>query len=221
MKKRILVISPHPDDETIALGGSIAKFIDTGSEVHILTISGHLPPLYDRDVYETTVKETKEAYKIMGVEEFKFLEIPATMVKDEPVHKLNGLISSNINEFNPEIVLIPFPDRHIDHRVIFDSCMVATRPVGKGKQIEMIATYETLSETHWNAPYVEMNFIPNLVVDVSSYIEIKVSALECFKSQISKNGPRSTEAIRALAKFRGSQSGFEYGEALYIIRKAL
>ena len=221
MKKRILVISPHPDDETLALGGSIAKFIDKGSEVKILTISGHLPPLYDRNDYETTVKEAKEAYKILGVKEFKFLEIPATMVKDEPVHKLNGLISSNIQEFNPEMVLIPFPDRHIDHRVIFDSCMVATRPVGKGKQIEMIATYETLSETHWNAPYIEMNFNPNLVVDVSSYIEIKVSALERFKSQISKNGPRSTEAIRALAKFRGSQSGFEYGEALYIIRKAL
>ena len=118
MKKRILVISPHPDDETIALGGSIAKFIDTGSEVRILTISGHLPPLYDRDDYETTVREAKEAYKILGVKEFKFLEIPATMVKDEPVHKLNGLISSNIQEFNPEMVLIPFPDRHIDHRVI-------------------------------------------------------------------------------------------------------
>ena len=104
-----------------------------------MTISGHLPPLYDRNDYETTVKEAKEAYKILGVKEFKFLEIPATMVKDEPVHKLNGLISSNIQEFNPEMVLIPFPDRHIDHRVIFDSCMVATRPVGKGKQIKMLA----------------------------------------------------------------------------------
>jgi len=221
MKKRILVISPHPDDETIALGGSIAKFIDKGSEVQVLTISGHLPPLYVQEDYEITVSEAKEAYKILGVTSFKFLEIPATMVKDEPIHELNNHISLNIQEFNPEIVFIPFPDRHTDHRAIFESCMVATRPVGKGRQIEMVATYETLSETHWNAPYVEMNFNPNLVVDIGDYIETKVSALDCFKSQISKNGPRSTEAVRALAKFRGSQSGFEYGEALYIIRKTL
>ena len=219
MKKRILVISPHPDDETIALGGSMAKFIDKGSEVQILTISGHLPPLYDRDVYETTVKETKEAYKIMGVEEFKFLEIPATMVKDEPVHKLNGLISSNIQEFNPEIVLIPFPDRHIDHRVIFDSCMVATRPVGKGKQIKMIAAYETLSETHWNAPYIEPNFTQNLVIDISNFIDQKVEALKCYQSQITMDkGPRTITAAKALAQFRGTQSSFDFGEALYIIR---
>ena len=44
MKKRILVISPHPDDETLGLGGSISKMINQGHEVYILTVSGHLPP---------------------------------------------------------------------------------------------------------------------------------------------------------------------------------
>jgi len=221
MKKRILVISPHPDDETLGLGGSISKFIDQGSEIYVVTVSGHLPPLYDLTDYERTIKEAHEAYKVLGVSNSKFLEIPATMVKDEPVHKLNGYIESCIKEFKPNIVFIPFPDRHIDHRVIFESCLVATRPVGKGTEIEMVAAYETLSETHWNAPYVEINFNPNLVVDISDHLEKKILALQCFESQILEEGPRSTEAIRALAKFRGSQSGFEYGEAFYIIRKTL
>ena len=48
MKKRILVISPHPDDETLGLGGTISKHIFNGDDVFILTISGHLPPLYNR-----------------------------------------------------------------------------------------------------------------------------------------------------------------------------
>ena len=76
-----------------------------------------------------------------------------------------------------------------------------------------------MSETHWNAPYIEPNFIPNLVIDISKYINQKVEAMKCYRSQLTINkGPRSVKAIKALAQFRGSQSGFDFGEALYIIR---
>ena len=93
MKKRILVISPHPDDETLGPGGSIAKFAEQGSEVFVLTISGHLPPVYSREDYEITLKEANKAHKVLGIKESQFLEIPAPMVKDEPVHELNNKIS--------------------------------------------------------------------------------------------------------------------------------
>jgi N-acetylglucosamine malate deacetylase 1 len=66
------------------------------------------------------------------------LEIPATMIDVEPIHKLNNKISSVINEFKPNIVFCPFPDRHIDHRLIFESTLVATRPVKDGKNIELV-----------------------------------------------------------------------------------
>ena len=111
------------------------------------------------------------------------------------------------------------PDRHIDHRLVFDSIMVATRPVGIGRKIEIVASYETLSETHWNAPHIEPNFTPNLVVDIDNFIDNKLNALRCYKSQIDEeSGPRSIRAVRALAEFRGTQSGFGFGEALYVIR---
>ena len=220
--KKIMVVSPHPDDETLGAGGTITKLIDQGYEVMILTVSGHLPPLYTREDYEVTLKEAYEAYKVLGVSDSVFLEIPATMIGEQPVHVLNSKVTSIMKEFEPNIVLCPFPDRHIDHRLIFESCMVATRPVGFGKKIEMVTAYETLSETHWNAPYVEPNFTQNLVVNIDKYLEKKIEALQCFKSQISeKEGPRSLEAVKSLARFRGSQAGFEYGEAFYIIRKTL
>ena len=220
--KKIMVVSPHPDDETLGAGGTITKLIDQGHEVMILTVSGHLPPLYSREDYEVTLKEAYEAYKVLGVSDSVFLEIPATMIGEQPVHVLNSKVTSIMKEFEPNIVLCPFPDRHIDHRLIFESCMVATRPVGFGKKIEMVTAYETLSETHWNAPYVEPNFTQNLVVNIDKYLEKKIEALQCFKSQISeKEGPRSLEAVKSLARFRGSQAGFEYGEAFYIIRKTL
>jgi LmbE family N-acetylglucosaminyl deacetylase len=219
-KKRILVVAPHPDDETLGVGGTIAKFAAQGDEVFVLMVSGHLPPLYNREDYEKTVSEAYSAFSVLGVLKSEFLEIPATMIGDQPLHKVNGRISKIVNDFNPDIVFTPYPDRHIDHRLIFDSVMVATRPVGAGRKIEMLAAYETLSETHWNAPHIEPNFIPNWTVDISNHMANKIDAMNCYKSQLSPlNGPRSIEAIEALAKFRGTQSGFEYGESFHIIRK--
>ena len=218
-KKRVLVVAPHPDDETLGVGGTIAKYSAQGDEVFVLMVSGHLPPIYSRKAYEETVSEAYSAFNVLGVEKSEFLEIPATMIGDQPLHEVNARISKVVNDFNPHIVLCPYPDRHIDHRLVFDSVMVATRPVGVGKDIEIIAAYETLSETHWNAPHIEPNFTPNWVVDISDHISKKLNALECYKSQISEfPGPRSIEAVEALAIFRGTQAGFGYGEGFHIVR---
>jgi len=218
-KKRVLVVAPHPDDETLGVGGTIAKYSAQGDEVFVLMVSGHLPPIYSRKAYEETVSEAYSAFSVLGVEKSEFLEIPATMIGDQPLHEVNARISKVVNDFNPHIVLCPYPDRHIDHRLVFDSVMVATRPVGVGRDIEIVAAYETLSETHWNAPHIEPNFTPNWVVDISDHISKKLNAVECYKSQISEfPGPRSIEAVEALAIFRGTQAGFGYGEGFHIVR---
>ena len=217
--KRVMIVAPHPDDETLGVGGTIAKYSAQGADIFVLIVSGHLPPLYSRKDYDKTVHEAQSAFKLLGVSQSEFLEIPATMINSKPLHKVNGRISKIINDFKPHIVFCPYPDRHIDHRLIFDSVMVATRPVGIGRDIEILAAYETLSETHWNAPHIEPNFTPNWVVDITEQIDNKLDALSCYKSQISDfPGPRSIEAVEALAKFRGTQAGFGYGEGFHIIR---
>lgn len=219
MREKILVVAPHPDDETLGAGGTIAKYVQAGHQVSVLTISGHLPPLYDREDYEKTVKEASKAFSILGVSKSWFLEIPATMIGEQPVGELNKKILDIFNKFEPQIVLCPFPDRHIDHRLVFESVMVATRPVGIGRCVKLLAAYETLSETHWNAPNIEPNFIPNWVVDISDQINKKINALGCYESQIPAfPGSRSLESLKALAMFRGTQAGFAYGEAFQIIR---
>lgn len=219
MNKRILVVAPHPDDETLGAGGSIAKFVEQGHEVSILVVSGHLPPVYTRDDYEITVREAEKAFEVLGVARSLFLEIPATMIGDQPIGVLNGKFAVMVKEVEPHIVLCPFPDRHIDHRIVFEGVMVATRPVGVGRGIELVAAYETLSETHWNAPHIEPNFVPNWVVDVSEQIDRKIDALTCYKSQIPPfPGARSIDAVKALSVLRGTQSGFSHGEAFQIIR---
>jgi len=218
-KKRILVVAPHPDDETLGAGGTIAKLSDQGHKVYVLVVSGHLPPLYRRKDYEVTVKEAKRAFAVLGVADSRFLEIPATMVAREPVHVVNGKIGGVIQDIEPQIVLCPFPDRHIDHRAVFESVMVATRPVAAGRGIELLAAYEALSETHWNAPYIEPNFVPSWTVDITNQMKRKLDAVRCYKSQIPAfPGARSVEAVNALATFRGTQAGFAFGEAFHVIR---
>lgn len=219
IKKKALVVAPHPDDETLGVGGTIAKYQERGIDVTVLTVAGHKPPLYTKEAYEQTVTEAKRAYEKLHVKNFIFLNHPATLLGDIPVHQLNKEIYEVVREIQPSIVLCPFPDRHIDHRIIFDSVMVATRPVKEGKDIDILAAYETLSETHWNAPHIEPNFTPNWVVDISDFIETKLAAMRCYESQISPfPGPRSIEAVKSLAMFRGTQAGFAYGEGFHIIR---
>ncbi len=215
----ILIIAPHPDDEILGLGGTISKLSSQGHKVTVLTVSGHLPPLYKKEVFEEHKRQTIEAHKIIGAHKSIFLEIPATFVKDQPVAELNGKIYEVVKNTQPKIVFLPFPDRHIDHKVIFESSMVAIRPLHDSKCIELSASYEVLSETHWNAPAIEPVFNPNITVDITDHMETKLSALSCFKGEIMPfPGPRSIEAVEALAKFRGTQAGFAYGESLQLIR---
>jgi len=212
-------VSPHPDDETLGVGGTIAKYSDQGHEVHVLMVSGHLPPLYRREDYERTVIEAHQAFSVLGVAKSVFLELPATMIGDLPLHEVNSKIYKVVSDLKPHIVFCPYPDRHVDHRLVFDSVMVATRPVGIGRDIEIVAAYETLSETHWNAPHIEPNFTPNWVIDITYTVDKKIEAIKCYESQISDfPGPRSVEAVEALAKFRGTQAGFGYGEGMHIVR---
>ena len=213
----ILISAPHPDDETISMGGSIDKFIKEKFNVHILIISGHLPPLYSENDFNLTVKEAKKAFKILGVTSYKFLKIPATYVKDFETSKLNLLIFSEIQKLKPNTVFIPFPDRHIDHRIIFDSSVVSVRPNGKFFP-KKVLSYETLSETHWNVPGIEPSFNPDYFIDISKNIKKKLSALSSYKSQIKNNSTRSLDAVKSLAVFRGSQNGCKFAEAFKVIR---
>ena len=219
MRKRVLIVAPHPDDETLGAGGAIAKYARADHDVTVLTVAGHRPPLYTEAVYQQTVREARAAHAILGVAESVFLDLPATTLGLMPTHELNGMIGSVFDRVRPQIVLCPYPDRHVDHRIIFDSVLVASRPVRVGAGIEMLAAYETLSETHWNAPHIEPAFTPTWVVDITGQIDDKLQALACYESQIPPfPGPRSVEAVRALAVFRGTQAGFAYGEGFHVIR---
>ena len=216
---KILVVAPHPDDETLGAGGSIRRFADEGHIVSVLTITAHMPPLYSAEVHEQTLEEARAAHKVLGVAESIFLDNPALALGELRAAELNKILTDHVEAVTPDILLIPYLDRHIDHRLVFDACMVAARPINAARRIKLVAAYETISSTHWTAPHIEPNFTPNLVVDITEQIDAKLDAISHFKSQLQEfPGSRSVEALKALALFRGSQAGYGYGEGFHVIR---
>ena len=217
--KNVLVIAPHPDDEILGAGGTIKRLTQSGFHVTVLTVAAHMPPYYSPEVHRQTIEESRAAHKLPGIAESVYADEPALLLRDKPVAEINRVIVNALESSQADLLFMPFYDRHIDHRVVFDAAMVAVRPVGIAKSLKLVACYETISKTHWNAAAIEPAFNPNFTVDISTTIDAKLAAIECFASQLHPfPGPRSLDALRALALFRGSQAGFGFGEAFQIIR---
>src|SRR5262249_23121452 len=151
-----------------------------------------------------------------------FEEVPAALVADVPVYKLNKAVGGLIDAIQPDVLYVPFPfDLHKDHREIFHALSVTWRPASPtGRKIRAVNCSEVQSATHWNAPYIEAGFVPNTWVDISAHLETKLRALACYDSQI-RPAPdaRSLEAVRALAVWRGSQQGLLAAEAFVAVKR--
>lgn len=221
---QVLVVAPHADDETLGMGGTIARLAAAGHPVTVAVLTGHGPephPLWPAETWETVRAEARRAMQVLGVDDLRFFEVPAARLAEEPPWQLNRLTDELVREIGPELLFVPFPlDLHKDHREAFHSLSVAWRPsAAHGRAIREVHCYEVVSETHWNAPYLEAGFLPNCWVDISPQLSRKLEALACYESQLSSApGPRSLAAVEALARWRGSQMGLAAAEAFVTIR---
>lgn len=219
MKRNILIIAPHPDDEVLGCGGIIRKYTDEGDCVYVLIASRGSARLYDQKKVEEVRKEALKAHEILGVKKTFFLEFPAPELDTIPLADISREFSRIMVDCNIEILFLPHKgDIHNDHKVVFNAGLVAARPV-ENYSVKEIYCYETLSETEWADPFGDDVFIPALFVNIEDTYSAKIKALECFKSQLKEfPNPRSTENIEALAKFRGATVGFRLAEAFGIAR---
>jgi len=220
----VMVIAPHPDDEVLGVGGTIARLSSEGNDVYVVIVTKGDKEIFDEQLIRAGRKEAERADKILGVKETIFLEgFPAAKLDTIPHYLLNNELTRIVREISPEMCFVPFyNDLHLDHRLIFDSAMVALRPFPNNKFLRKIYSYETLSETNWNMTNASLSFVPNVYFDISNFIDKKIDALEAFKSQL-KSFPheRSIDSIVALSKFRGSIVGLKNAEAFILIREIL
>lgn len=215
----ILVFSPHPDDEVLGVGGSIAALARDGHAIHVVIVTKG-DSLFDAQFIEQGRAEARKAHEILGVTATHFLdEFPAAKLDTVPHFQLNARLGSVMRELRPETVYIPFAgDIHRDHQAVAESAMVACRPID-GSSVRQILAYETLSETNWNAPGITPAFTPNVFTDVSSTLQRKLDAMAAFSSQLRPfPHERSVEAVEHLARYRGATVGVAAAEAFVLLR---
>lgn len=217
---RVLVIAPHPDDEIIGVGGTIAKRVKNGDDVFVCVVTKGYEPLFSEESVTKVRDECVRADNYLGVKKTIFLNFPAAMLEDVPRYKLNDSLVEVIQKYKPEEVYIPHRgDMQLDHKLIVDASMVALRPK-YNHVVKKIYAYETLSETGWDIPSIENEFIPNVFEDISDTLCIKTKAMEFFKSQLAEfPSARSIIAIESLAKYRGALMNLNSAEAFVLIRE--
>jgi len=216
---RVLVVAPHPDDEVLGAGGTMARVSSRGGEVHVLVMTRGFPPHFHESVSVTGREEARRAHEILGVQATRFLDFPAANLDQVPKRDLNQAIGEVVSDLRPAVVFLPFVgDIHLDHQRIFEAGLVACRP-HLDHAPGMILAYETLSETNWNAPYLSPGFQPNFFVDIGDHLEVKCRAMEAFESQVqAPPHERSLEVIRALATLRGGTVQRRAAEAFVTVR---
>lgn len=217
MTRKILVVAPHPDDEVLGCGGTIAKLSRFYEHVHILIVTRG-DDLFDQGMIETGRKEALEAHKLLGAAKTHFADLPAIKLDTLPHYQINSVLSGFLREIQPQILLIPFSgDINKDHQIVHECCMVAARPFDTS--VTSIYCYETPSSTNWNSPGMAPGFAPNTFVDITSEIDLKLEAVRTFASQL-KEFPheRSTESVMALSKYRGGFVSLRHAEAFMCIR---
>ena len=216
---RTLVIAPHPDDEVLGAGGTMAKLSESGQEVFVAVVTTGKPPAYNAEFVARVRAEATSAHDLLGVRETFWLDQPAAELPEVKNIVLNGVIGDVVQRIAPQTILVPFPgDIHVDHQLVFQSVLVASRP-HQAAYPRTILAYETLSETNWNAPYITPPFVPNVYLDISNYLERKIAAMRKFSSQLrSSPHERSVESLRSLAVMRGATVHREAAESFVLVR---
>ena len=216
----VLVIAPHPDDEILGCGGTIANRVAAGHNVYVCIVTKGCEPLFHEEYVEQGRSECRESDRYLGVKETFFLDFPAAMLEEVPRYKLNDGINAIVQRIKPDEVFIPHRgDMQIDHKMVVDASMVALRPKYDHK-VKRIYAYETLSETGWDIPNTVNEFIPTVYEDISDTLEKKLAAMNIFQSQLAEfPAARSLGAIEALAKYRGATVNVMAAEAFSLIRE--
>lgn len=218
----VLVMAPHPDDEVLGCGGTIARLTDAGIAVDVAIVTTGRQPRYPAEGVAQVRREATAAHALLGVRNTHFLDLPAAELDVVPHGEVNAALAALIERIDPATLLLPFVgDIHLDHQIVFQSSMVAARP-RRPRYPTAIYAYETLSETNWSAPYLGPPFVPNVHVEIGDTLARKLAAFALFESQCCAfPNERSPEALRALAMLRGATVHRTAAEGFVLVREVI
>jgi LmbE family N-acetylglucosaminyl deacetylase len=217
----VLVVAPHPDDETLGCGGTLLKHVQRGDKIHWLIFTsisednGYSPVQVDKRNCEITA--VAQAYGFASVQQ---LHLPTTRLDTLPLGDMIAQAGQIMTQIRPEILYLPFPgDVHSDHRIVCEVMMACTKQF-RYPWIRRILAYETLSETDFGINPVNDHFHPNVFIDISEFLGRKVEIMNMYHGEFKEFPfPRSEEAVRALAQVRGAASNRRACESFVLLKE--
>jgi len=216
---RVLVLAAHPDDDVLGMGGTIALHARQGDEVRIVCVTDGSSTQYpdDPEIRARKEGEAIAAAAALGVRDYVHLDLP-DMRLDTLAHvDVNRVVEEHVGATGAEVVYTVQPDVNRDHRALFDSVAVATRPT-PGQTVRRVLTYAPTSSTEWT-PAPTNWFVPNWFVDVSETMTQKLEAFACFETEARPfPHPRNAEGLEAHARFFGATVGCRYAEPFVLVR---
>jgi len=221
--KKILVVAPHPDDETLGCGGTLLRYINEGHAVHWLIVTGMtLEGGFTEAQIEKRKSEIHQVAKSYLFSSVHELNLPTAKLDTLPMGKIIGAIGASLAEIEPEIVLTAYRnDAHSDHQIVFDAVTSATKSF-RSPFVKKLLTYETISETDFGMKPEDGGFRPNLYVDIEGYLAQKLDILKIFESEVADFPfPRSRKALESMAYLRGSQCNSEAAEAFMLVKEII
>lgn len=220
MGKTVLVVAAHADDEALGCGGTIARHVEDGDNVHAIFITDGVTSRSNTDSDEIRIRATamSEAAKILGITSTTQMRFPDNQLDSMALLDIVKPLEEKIFKLQPNLVYTHhYGDLNIDHRITHSAVMTACRPLPKST-VQQILSFEVLSSTEWNSPALA-TFCPNVFVDISNQLEKKVEALEAYAQEMRlPPHSRSLEHIRNLAHHRGYSVGTNAAEAFMLMR---
>ena len=221
----VLVVAAHPDDEVLGCGGTAARLSQEGHAVHIAIMAEGITSRHaqrdqaDAQQLSRLHQQAHSAAAKIGAQDVVLFKLPDNRLDTVPLLEVVKLVEDLVDKFEPEVIYTHHPgDLNIDHEVVHRAVLTATRPMA-GHPVREIYAFEVPSSTEWAFQRLQPSFRPNVFVDVTSTLNVKLDAMACYDSESREfPHPRSPEALRALATRWGSVVGCPAAEAFELVR---
>lgn len=219
MANVVLVVAAHSDDEALGCAGTMAKHIDSGDEVHVLFMTNGVGARENHyDQIELRSNAAERVMGVIGVKSMDNCDFPDNSMDTIPLIEIIKKVENKIVEVKPNIIYTHhIGDLNVDHQVTHKAVITACRPQ-PGAFVKEIYTFEVLSSTEWQSPHL-FPFVPNVFVDITSFIHIKKAALEVYADEM-RQEPHSRSITNAinLCSLRGNTVGLKYAESFMLMR---
>lgn len=229
MKKTVLILAAHPDDEVLGCGGTMARFANEGSDVHVVFLADGVSARQTNSVSIEINTEScarrdaaRFAGDILGVKSVIFGEFPDNRMDSIDLLDIVQFIERQVDFYKPEMIFTHHAnDLNIDHRIVHQATMTACRPQ-PGHCVQTILFFEVQSSTEWQMPASASIFAPNWFVDITDYLDVRTRALEAYADEM-RPWPhsRSLKAVEHLVHWRGATVGVIAAEAFMLGRNTV